>query len=46
MNISQRVYMNEQQENDDMIDYDLRKIRAIVFDVDGVLSQSTIYKYY
>ena len=42
MNISQRVYMNEQQENDDMIDYDLSKIRAIVFDVDGVLSQSTI----
>ncbi len=25
-----------------MIDYDLRKIRAVVFDVDGVLSQSTI----
>ena len=26
-----------------MINYDLKKIRAIVFDVDGVLSSETIY---
>lgn len=25
-----------------MINYDLKRIRAIVFDIDGVLSQSTI----
>ena len=25
-----------------MIDYDLKKIRAVVFDVDGVLSAETI----
>ena len=25
-----------------MIDYDLKKIRAVIFDVDGVLSASTI----
>ena len=26
-----------------MINYDLKKIKAVVFDVDGVLSRETIY---
>ena len=30
------------QTEKDMIDYDLKKIRAVIFDVDGVLSASTI----
>lgn len=34
--------LNPKSKKKAMIDYDLRKIRALMFDVDGVLSQETI----